>query len=38
VPAVVRGYGLLEIEAPLMMLAESQLTVAALASLCAGER
>ena len=33
-----RGHGRLELEASMMTLAESQLTLAALASLCAGER
>jgi hypothetical protein len=37
-PAAVRWHGRLEVEAPLMALAESQLALAALASLCAGER
>ncbi len=36
--AAVRWHGRLETEAPLMTLAESQLALAALASLCAGER
>jgi len=36
--AVVRWHGRLEIEAKSMCLAESQLALAALASLCAGER
>jgi hypothetical protein len=37
-PAAVRWHGRLEVEAPVMTLAESQLALAALASLCAGER
>ncbi len=37
-PAAVRWHGRLELEAGLMTLAESQLALAALASLCAGER
>jgi hypothetical protein len=36
--AVVRWHGRLETEAPFLTLAESQLALAALASLCAGER
>ncbi len=36
--AVVRWHGRLETEATLLSLAESQLALAALASLCAGER
>ncbi len=36
--AVVRWHGRLEVEAPILTLAESQLALAALASLCAGER
>jgi hypothetical protein len=36
--AAVRWHGRLETEAPIMTLAESQLALAALASLCAGER
>ncbi|MGZ4414398.1 MAG: hypothetical protein ACXVRZ_08540 [Gaiellaceae bacterium] len=36
--AAVRWHGRLEVEAPLMTIGESQLTLAALASLCAGER
>jgi hypothetical protein len=36
--AAVRWHGRLEIEATVMTLAESQLALAALASLCAGER
>jgi hypothetical protein len=36
-PAAVRWHGRLKVEAPLMTLAESQLALAALASLCAGE-
>jgi hypothetical protein len=36
--AAVRWHGRLETEAPLLTLAESQLALAALASLCAGER
>jgi hypothetical protein len=36
--AVLRWHGRLEIEASVMSLAESQLALAALASLCAGER
>jgi len=36
--AAVRWHGRLEVEAPLLTLAESQLALAALASLCAGER
>ena len=37
-PAAVRWHGRLEVEAATMTLAESQLALAALASLCAGER
>ena len=37
-PAAVRWHGRLEVEAPAMSLAESQLALAALASLAAGER
>ena len=37
-PAAVRWHGRLEVEAAAMTLAESQLALAALASLCAGER
>jgi len=37
-PAAVRWHGRLEVEAGVMTLAESQLALAALASLCAGER
>ena len=37
-PAVIRWHGRLEVEASVMTLAESQLALAALASLCAGER
>jgi hypothetical protein len=36
--AAVRFHGRLETEAPMLTLAESQLALAALASLCAGER
>jgi hypothetical protein len=36
--AAVRWHGRLEVEATVMTLAESQLALAALASLCAGER
>jgi len=36
--AAVRWHGRLEVEAPVLTLAESQLALAALASLCAGER
>ena len=36
--AAVRWHGRLETETPLLTLAESQLALAALASLCAGER
>lgn len=36
--AAVRWHGRLETEAPLLTLAESQLALAALAMLCAGER
>lgn len=36
--AAVRWHGLLETEASMLTLAESQLALAALASLCAGER
>ena len=36
--AAVRWHGRLEVEAPFLTLAESQLALAALASLCAGER
>ena len=36
--ACVRWHGRLETEAPFLLLAESQLALAALASLCAGER
>jgi hypothetical protein len=36
--AAVRWHGRLEIEAPFLSLAESQLALAALGSLCAGER
>jgi hypothetical protein len=36
--ACVRWHGRLETEAPILTLAESQLALAALASLCAGER
>ncbi len=36
--AAVRWHGRLEMEAPILTLAESQLALAALASLCAGER
>jgi hypothetical protein len=36
--AAVRSHGRLETEATLLTLAESQLALAALASLCAGER
>lgn len=36
--AAVRWHGRLETEAPFLSLAESQLALAALASLCAGER
>jgi hypothetical protein len=36
--AAVRWHGRLETEAPILTLAESQLALAALASLCAGER
>ena len=36
--AVLRWHGRLELEASMMTLAESQLALAALASLCAGER
>jgi hypothetical protein len=36
--AAVRWHGRLETEAPLLSLAESQLALAALASLCGGER
>jgi hypothetical protein len=36
--AAVRWHGRLEVEAPTLTLAESQLALAALASLCAGER
>jgi hypothetical protein len=36
--AAVRWHGRLETEAPLMTMAESQLALSALASLCAGER
>ena len=36
-PAAVRWHGRLEVEAAAMTLAESQLALAALASLCAGE-
>jgi hypothetical protein len=37
-PAAVRWHGRLEVEASVMTLAESRLALAALASLCAGER
>ena len=37
-PAAVRWHGRLEVEAAAMTLAESQLALAALASMCAGER
>ena len=37
-PAAVRWHGRLELEASVMTLAESQIALAALASLCAGER
>ncbi len=37
-PAAVRSHGRLEVEASVMTLAESQLALAALASLCGGER
>ena len=37
-PAAVRWHGRLEVEASSMTLAESQLALAVLASLCAGER
>ena len=37
-PAAVRWHGRLEVEAAAMTLAESQLALAALASLCVGER
>jgi hypothetical protein len=37
-PAALRWHGRLELEAATMTLAESQLALAALASLCAGER
>lgn len=36
--AAVRWHGRLEVEAPLLTLAEAQLALAALASLCAGEQ
>lgn len=36
--AAVRWHGRLEVEAPMLTLGESQLALAALASLCAGER
>jgi hypothetical protein len=36
--AAVRWHGRLETEAPILTLAESQLALAALASICAGER
>jgi hypothetical protein len=38
VRAALRWHGRLETEAPMLTLAESQLALAALASLCAGER
>jgi hypothetical protein len=37
-PAAIRWHGRLEIEATMMTLAESQFALAALASLCVGER
>ena len=37
-PAAIRWHGRLEIEAKMMTIGESQLALAALASLCAGER
>lgn len=36
-PAAVRWHGRLELEAPILTLPESQLALAALAALCAGE-
>lgn len=36
--AAVRWHGKLELEAPMLMLPDSQLALAALASLCTGER